>query len=432
MSRLMITGNGPLSGEIRISGAKNAALPILAAGILTPEVLELENLPPVRDIDTMCRLLSELGLKVVKKGETAAIDGNGPISGMAPFELVKTMRASILVLGPLLARLGFARVSLPGGCAIGARPVDLHLRALTRMGAEIELHKGYIEARAEQLHGAEIFFDKATVTGTENLMMAATLAKGTTVLHNAAREPEIVDLARLLIAMGARIRGQGTATIVIEGVPRLHGARHHIMPDRIETGTYVCAAAITGGHVTLTHTRPGLLHAFLDLMSRAGLLFKTYRDAIEVFPHRGLTATHATTAPFPGFPTDMQAQFMAVMTRAKGACMITENIFDNRFMHVAELNRMGARVQVDGRHATVTGSAALSGACVTASDLRASASLVLAGLAASGTTTVHGIEHLDRGYVDLEGKLGALGAQIWRLGRGPGVPNTGEARKHIA
>ncbi len=432
MSRLMINGNGPLSGEIGISGAKNAALPILSAGILTPEVLELDNLPPVRDIETMCRLLSELGLEVMKKGEAATIDGSGPISGIAPLDLVKNMRASILVLGPLLARLGFARVSLPGGCAIGSRPVDLHLKALTRMGAEIVLNEGYIEARAGRLRGAEIFFDKVTVTGTENIMMAATLAVGTTILHNAAREPEVLDLAQLLTAMGARIRGQGTGTIVIEGVPRLHGARHHIIPDRIETGTYVCAAAITGGHVTLTHTRPDLLDSFLDFMSRAGLPFKTYQDAIELFPHRGLTATHATTAPYPDFPTDMQAQFMAVMTRARGTSLITENIFENRFMHVTELKRMGARIQVDGRQAAVTGSAPLSGVPVTASDLRASASLVLAALAASGTTTVHGIEHLDRGYVNLEGKLGALGAHIWRLGRGPGVPNTGEAQKHIA
>jgi len=416
MDRLMIEANGPLSGEVRISGAKNAALPCLAATILTRDAVHLTNLPAVRDIETMCALLADLGLSVTPGVEAVTVGGAGLNAHLAAYDLVKTMRASILVLGPLLARTGHARVSLPGGCAIGARPVDLHLQALRQMGAEIRVEEGYVEARCRRLRGAEVVFEKVTVTGTENIMMAACLAEGTTVLYNAAREPEVVDLAELLIQMGARIQGQGTATIRIRGVKTLHGAHHHILPDRIETATYVCAAAITAGHIAVTHTRSDMTAPFLAVMRAAGLRFKTGFDFIEVFGHGGLSAREVVTEPHPGFPTDVQAQLMAVMTQAYGCSRITETIFENRFMHVGELVRMGARIQIRGRTAIIEGSAPLTGATVMATDLRASASLVLAGLVASGRTVIDRIYHLDRGYSFLEHKLKGVGALVTRLG----------------
>ena len=417
MDRLMMTASGPLCGEVRISGAKNAALPLLTASILTPDQVRLTNLPDVRDIHTMCSLLSQLGIEVSPgpDGTEVVLNGQGLSAYEAPYDLVKTMRASILALGPLTARLGLARVSLPGGCAIGARPVDLHLRALEKMGAEINIEHGYIEARAVRLQGAEIHFDTVTVTGTENIMMAATLAEGETVLYNAAREPEVSDLAELLIKMGARIQGHGTGTIVIQGVDRLHGAEHAIIPDRIETGTYICAAAITAGHVTLSGTRPDTLQAFLNTMAQAGLSWRTMDDVIEVFPHQGLVAVDVETTPHPGYPTDMQAQLVAVLTQASGRSRVIESIFENRFMHVPELNRMGAEIHAGGREALITGGTPLSGATVMATDLRASAALVLAGLIAEGETIVDRIYHLDRGYANLEGKLNGLGARVRRL-----------------
>nr|WP_237383286.1 UDP-N-acetylglucosamine 1-carboxyvinyltransferase [Sulfidibacter corallicola] len=414
----MIIGNGPLEGEVRISGAKNAALPSLAASILTADTLHLTNLPMVRDIHTMCSLLQEMGLNVVLGDEEVSLFGGSINSHIAPYQLVKTMRASILVLGPLLARLGEAQVSLPGGCAIGARPVDLHLSALEKMGAEIKLEHGYIDAKAKRLKGAEIFFEKVTVTGTENIMMAATLAEGTTVLLNAAREPEVEDLAILLNAMGARIEGAGTDRIVIHGVDELHGTHHSIIPDRIETGTYVCATAVTRGRVSITNTAPKYLGRFLEAMQRAGLPMELHENRIEVFPHDGLRPCDVETQPHPGFPTDMQAQFMATMTQAKGVSTITETIFENRFNHVPELNRMGAHIQINGNTAVTSGVTPLSGAQVMATDLRASASLVIAALIADQETTIDRIYHLDRGYYDLEGKLRNLGAKIRRIKNG--------------
>ena len=415
MDKLLITGNGPLSGEVRISGAKNAALPSLAASILCSETLRLTNLPMVRDIETMSRLLAELGLRVESGHEEVAIDGSGISSHTAPYQLVKTMRASILALGPLVARLGEAQVSLPGGCAIGERPVDLHLSALEKMGAEINLEHGYIHAKAKRLQGAEILFRTVTVTGTENIMMAATLAEGTTVLRNAAMEPEVVDLAELLIGMGARIEGHGTETIVIHGVDCLKGSEHRIISDRIETGTFVCAAGITRGHVTLTNTDPKFLGSFLEAVQEAGLPVRLGGDTIEILPHQGLKARDIETQPHPGFPTDMQAQFMALMTHAEGRSLITENIFENRFMHVAELNRMGANIKIQGSTAVTTGPTPLSGAQVMATDLRASASLVIAALVANGETLIDRIYHLDRGYARLEEKLGGVGALVKRV-----------------
>lgn len=415
MDKLMIKGNGPLHGEVRISGAKNAALPCLTATILTAGEVELVNLPPVRDIQTMGKLLTDLGMSVEMNGEEAQISGQHLSGHVATYELVKTMRASILVLGPLLARSGHARVSLPGGCAIGARPVDLHIKALEEMGAQISIEHGYVDAKAQRLQGAEIFFEKVTVTGTENIMMAATLAEGTTVLNNAAKEPEVIDLANMLIGMGAKIEGAGTATITIHGVDELHGTRHKIVSDRIEAGTYVCAAAITRGHVTLTQVVPRHLRRFLDVVEQAGVPLKIYDDAIEVMPHDGLLPRDIQTQPHPGYPTDMQAQFMTLMTQAKGRSLVTENIFENRFMHVSELVRMGADIKVTGRTAAVTGPTPLSGAQVMATDLRASASLVLAGLVADGETVVNRIYHLDRGYTHLEQKLSGIGALVSRI-----------------
>ncbi|MDJ0841041.1 MAG: UDP-N-acetylglucosamine 1-carboxyvinyltransferase [Acidobacteriota bacterium] len=416
MDRFIIEGNGPLNGTVNVSGAKNAALPLLAASILTEDHLELGNLPRVQDVATMCALLERIGMGVQRTEDNAVLSGSSLHSHIAPYDLVKTMRASILVLGPMLARMGIARVSLPGGCAIGARPVDLHLKALERMGAEIIQETGYIEARAARLKGAPITFDKVTVTGTENIMMAATLAQGVTVLHNAALEPEVVDLADCLNAMGARIKGQGTSTIVIEGVERLHGATHETMPDRIEAGTWLCAAAITQGHVTVNRMQPEHLTAVLQTLAAAGVPMSVGCNCVEVRPHHGLHARDIVTQPYPNFPTDMQAQMTALMTQASGVSQITETIFENRFMHAAELARMGAQIQVNGRTARVTGGTELTGAKVMATDLRASASLVLAALAAEGSTTINRIYHLDRGYADLETKLQALGGNIRRAG----------------
>ena len=415
MDKFLITGNGPLRGEMAVSGAKNAALPILTATILTGEQVVLSNLPDVRDINTMCRLLEDIGLNVVRGEAETVVDGSSINSHIAPYQLVKTMRASILALGPLLARLGEAEVSLPGGCAIGERPVNLHLTALEKMGAEITLEHGYIHAKCKRLQGADIRFDAVTVTGTENILMAATLAEGTTVLRNAALEPEVVDLAELLNKMGARISGHGTETIVIEGVPSLHGAQHRIISDRIETGTFVCAAGITRGHVTITGAAPNDLSAFLDAARASGLPIKTGKDTIEVLPWEKLVATDIETQPHPGFPTDMQAQFMALMTQAEGRSLITESIFENRFMHVAELNRMGAHIKIQGSTAVTTGPTPLSGAQVMATDLRASASLVIAALIAESDTLIDRIYHLDRGYCALERKLAAVGALVKRI-----------------
>jgi len=418
MDKLIIKGNGPLQGLVRISGAKNAALPCLTATILTADDVHLTNLPPVKDIQTMGSLLTDLGMKVCMDGEEAKINGSQLSNHVATYDLVKTMRASILVLGPLLARAGHARVSLPGGCAIGARPVDLHIKALEQMGAEIVIEHGFVEARASRLKGAEIFFETVTVTGTENILMAATLAEGITVLNNAAKEPEVKDLADMLIKMGARIEGAGTATITIHGVEALHGASHAIIPDRIEAGTYVCAAAITRGHVRIEQVTPRHLRRFLDVLILCGLKMSVGENSIEVFPHEGLVARDIQTQPHPGYPTDMQAQFMTLMTQAEGRSLITENIFENRFMHVSELVRMGADIKVTDRTAAVKGPMPLSGAQVMATDLRASASLVLAGLIADGETHVNRIYHLDRGYTHLEQKLSAIGAQVQRVSEG--------------
>lgn len=414
MDRLIVTGNGPLKGDVHISGAKNAALPCLAATILTEAPVHLTNLPEVNDIGTMCDLLAGMGKKVERDGSVVTISG-ALESHIAPYEKVTAMRASILVLGPLLGRLGQAKVSLPGGCAIGARPVDLHISALRKMGAEIRIEHGDIDAKVSRLKGADIIFDKVTVTGTENIMMAAALADGRTVLHNAAREPEVVDLANLLITLGARIEGAGSDTITIDGVSQLHGGEHRIIPDRIETGTYVCAAAITGGHVNILNTDPRYLKAFLDAIGKTGLPMNIEDDRIEVLPHNGLKGVDIQTQPHPGFPTDMQAQFMAVMTQADGRSLITEKIFENRFNHVAELNRMGADIKINGDTAIASGKTPLSGARVIATDLRASASLVLAALVADGDTLIDKIYHLDRGYVDIEKKMRQIGAVIKRV-----------------
>jgi len=409
---LSLTGNGPLEGEIPISGAKNAALPCLAATILSSDEVQLSNLPEVRDIQTMATLLGKLGIAGELDGPQLHVQGKGIQSDIAPYDLVKTMRASILVLGPLLARLGSAVVSLPGGCAIGARPVNLHLDGLRAMGAEIDLRHGNIQAKASKLRGAEIIFEKVTVTGTENLMMAATLAEGSTLLRNAAREPEIVDLADMLRKMGARISGDGTDKIKIQGVTQLQGAEHVVIPDRIETGTYVCAAAITRGHILISNCRPSHLSRFLEAISGAGVPIKATSSTIEILPCDELKPFDVQTQPYPGFPTDMQAQFMALMTQANGRSLITENIFENRFMHVYELNRMGADIKIRGTTAVVSGPTRLLGAQVTASDLRASASLVLAGLIAEGETRIHEISHLERGYHALEAKLNRAGASV--------------------
>lgn len=414
MARLIIQGNGPLEGSVGISGAKNAALPCLAATILCPEPVTLTSVPRVKDIHTLIALLRELGLHAEIDGGQAHLEARHISRDTAPYELVKTMRASILVLGPLLARCGSAHVALPGGCAIGARPVDRHLDGLKKMGAEIELKHGIIHARTRGLRGADILFEKVTVTGTENLMMAATLARGTTTLRNAAREPEVVDLARLLRSMGANIQGEGTGEVIIQGVDSLHTAKHQVVPDRIETGTYVCAAAITSGSVRVSNCCPDHLRLFLEVMQKAGLPVQIREREIWVKPHQGLQSVDIITQPYPGFPTDMQAQLMAVMTQAHGRSMITEAIFENRFMHAHELMRMGANIRIKNQAAVVSGPTPLSGAPVHATDLRASASLVLAGLVAEEETVIHDIHHLDRGYDRLEEKLAGIGAIITR------------------
>ena len=418
MDRLVIAGGRRLAGEVAISGAKNAALPILCAALLSREPLTLTNVPALNDIRTMLRLLEQMGVRVAREGDTVSLDASSLHNPTAPYELVKTMRAAILVLGPLTARHGQARVSLPGGCAIGARPVEQHIKGLAAMGAEVTVDHGYVNAASTRLRGARIFTDMVTVTGTENLMMAACLAEGETVIENAAREPEVVDLAQCLNAMGARISGAGTDVIRILGVERLHGATHRIMPDRIETGTYLCAAAVTGGDIRLTGTSSGYLDAVVDKLMDAGCEVHSEKspdhEAIRLKAPPRLKAVSIRTAPYPGFPTDMQAQFMAINAVAEGTAVIRETIFENRFMHAVELARLGADIRIDGNTAVVTGVQQLTGATVMATDLRASASLVIAGLVADGETVVDRIYHLDRGYERLEEKLASLGAVIKR------------------
>jgi UDP-N-acetylglucosamine 1-carboxyvinyltransferase len=415
MDRLVIEGGIRLEGSVRVSGAKNAALPILCAGLLTPEPLRLANVPRLNDVRTMQTLLGQMGVKAERDDGTLTVAAERIDWPLAPYELVKTMRASILALGPLLARCGEARVSLPGGCAIGLRPVDQHVKGLQAMGAEIDLDHGYIDAKAKRLQGTRYVFDVVTVTGTENLMMAATLADGVSILENAAREPEVADLADCLNAMGARVSGAGSDRIVIEGVARLHGASHAIMPDRIETGTFLAAAAAAGGDVTLTGARAGTLQAVLEKLAEAGIELAIAETAIRVTRAAPLRSVSLRTAPYPAFPTDMQAQLMALMTRADDTAMITETIFENRMMHVQELKRLGADIEVESSTAIVKGVPALTGANVMATDLRASACLVIAGLMAEGETTIDRIYHLDRGYERIETRLAALGARIRRV-----------------
>ena len=416
MQKLSIQGGVPLSGEIRVSGAKNAALPILAAALLARSPLSVENLPRLKDVETMLALLERMGVGVSREEGAAQLDAGGAIEPVAPYELVKTMRASILALGPLVARFGEAQVSLPGGCAIGERPVDLHIKGLEAMGATVAIEAGYIHASARRLRGARIVMDTVTVTGTENLMMAACLAEGETVLENAAREPEVVDLARCLVAMGARIRGEGTDVIVVQGVDRLEGARHAVMPDRIEAGTFLAAAAATRGQVTLTHAPVAALDAVVEKLREAGAEIGVAGDAISIRMPGRPRSVSLRTAPYPAFPTDMQAQFLALNTIASGTALVTETIFENRFMHVQELRRLGARIDIEGNTAVVQGVERLNGATVMATDLRASASLVIAGLVAEGETVVDRIYHLDRGYERLEEKLVRLGARVRRVG----------------
>jgi UDP-N-acetylglucosamine 1-carboxyvinyltransferase len=415
MDKLKITGGARLAGEIGVSGAKNAALPILAAGLLTGEELLLDNVPQLADITTMGKLLSGMGVRLARQGSRVIVCADAVGVAEAPYEMVKTMRASVLVLGPLLARFGQARVSLPGGCAIGARPVDQHIRGLRALGARIEIEHGFIVAEAVRLKGTRIVTDMVTVTGTENLMMAACLAEGETVIENAAREPEVVDLARCLNAMSARVRGAGTDRIVVEGVTRLHGAEHRVLPDRIETGTFLVAAAACGGDVRLTGAAPDTLDAVLDKLREAGSEVEAGTDWIRVRAGRRPKSVSLRTAPHPGFPTDMQAQFMALDCVADGVGRITETIFENRFMHVLELQRLGAQIDIEGNTAIVRGVPQLSGARVMATDLRASASLVIAALVAEGETLVDRIYHLDRGYEHMENRLAALGARIERV-----------------
>ena len=416
MDRLIIEGGVPLAGEIAVSGAKNATLPILTAALLTTEPLTVSNVPHLRDVTTTLNLLAQMGVGVSmdeKLGvELTAARIREPV---APYELVKTMRASVLVLGPLTARCGEARVSLPGGCAIGLRPVDQHLKGLQAMGAEVAIEQGYILVRAKRLRGARICMDLVTVTGTENIMMAATLAEGTTVIENAAREPEVADLAHCLNAMGARVQGAGSDVITVEGVDRLHGARYRVMPDRIETGTYLAAAAATGGSIRLTGARPEILDAVLEKLRETGARITTGPDWVTLESNGALSAVNVRTAPYPAFPTDMQAQFMALDSIARGTALVTETVFENRFMHVQELKRLGADIEVEGNTAVVKGVAHLDGATVMATDLRASASLVLGGLIARGATTVERVYHLDRGYERIEEKLSKLGARIKRV-----------------
>jgi UDP-N-acetylglucosamine 1-carboxyvinyltransferase len=419
MDKFIIEGNGPLSGTIEASGAKNAALPILCAALLSDEPLHVTRVPRLWDIGTTRKLLAQMGVDVQQPDPHELIIDARPITTcVAPYELVRTMRASILVLGPLLARRGEAHVSLPGGCAIGARPVNLHLMGLEAMGAQIGLEGGFIHARASRLKGARIVFDTVTVTGTENLMMAAVLAEGETVLENAAREPEVVDLARCLRAMGARIEGEGTTTIHVQGVKALHAARHSVLPDRIETGTYLIAGAATRGRVRVNRTDPALLDAVLVKLQQAGATVRTGKDFVEVdMRERRPLAVNVHTMPHPGFPTDMQAQIMALNCLAEGVGTIRETIFENRFMHALELQRLGADIRIEGNMALITGKERLAAAPIMATDLRASASLVIAALAADGETFIDRIYHMDRGYEDIEGKLQALGARIKRVSK---------------
>lgn len=418
VARIQINGGPPLHGEVWISGAKNAVLPILVASLLGDEPSVVSNVPHLRDVTTTMELLGRMGADL-SMDDRLQIQINPRTMNHfeAPYDLVKTMRASILVLGPLVARYGRAVVSLPGGCAIGSRPVDLHLHGLRALGAQVEVRNGNIEARADRLEGARIIMDTVTVTGTENLLMAATLARGTTVLENAAQEPEVVDLANFLISMGARIDGAGSNTITVEGVERLHGTEYAVLPDRIETGTYLVGAAMTGGKVRCTRTRPTDLDAVLDKLSEAGAEINTGEHWIELdMQGRRPRSVDITTAPYPGFPTDMQAQFTALNSIAEGTAVITETIFENRFMHVQELQRLGAEITVKGNTAIIRGMSKLTGAPIMATDLRASASLVLAGLVADGVTTVDRVYHIDRGYEIIEEKLRALGADIKRIG----------------
>jgi UDP-N-acetylglucosamine 1-carboxyvinyltransferase len=415
MQKLIIQGGIPLSGEIRISGAKNAALPILCASLLTDETLTIENVPHLNDVTTMLSLLGQMGISIAASNKEAELTAAHLSHLVAPYEMVKTMRAAILVLGPMLARAGSARVSLPGGCAIGLRPVDQHIKGLQAMGAEIDIEHGYINAKSKRLNGAHIVMDIVTVTGTENLMMAATLANGTTVLENAAREPEVLDLANCLIAMGAKIHGIGSDVITIEGVEKLHGATYRVMADRIETGTFLVAAAASGGEIHLRETRSDTLDAVLDKLMEAGAAIESGKDWIHLKMNNPLKSVNLRTAPYPAFPTDMQAQFMVLNSVAAGIAIITETIFENRFMHVQELKRMKANIKVEGNTAVVCGVACLDGASVMATDLRASASLVLAGLIAKGETVIDRIYHLDRGYECIEEKLSLLGARIRRV-----------------
>ncbi len=419
MDKLKILGGLPLVGEVQAAGAKNAALPILCASLLTADPLELSNVPQLQDIATTIRLLKLLGVKTERDEERLTLQADSLVSTEAPYELVKTMRASILVLGPLLARFGEARVSLPGGCAIGQRPVDQHIKGLQAMGAQIDIEQGFVVARASRLKGARIVTDMVTVTGTENLMMAACLAEGETILENAAREPEVVDLAKVLVAMGAQIEGAGTDRLVIRGVERLHGASHRIMADRIETGTFLCAAAACGGDVTVRATDPWSMDVTIDRLRETGATLTSGPDWVRLQANGRPRAVSVRTAPYPGFATDMQAQFMAMDAVADGTATVVETIFENRFMHVQELRRLGANIRIEGNTAIVQGVPALSGATVMATDLRASASLVIAGLAARGETTVERIYHLDRGYARMEARLQALGAQIERVSSRP-------------
>ncbi len=417
MAKIVINGGEPLNGDVWVSGAKNAVLPILAACLLADEPVTIGNVPHLHDVTTTMELLGQMGVQLVLDERMKIhVDPRPAKRYFAPYDLVKTMRASILVLGPLVARFGEADVSLPGGCAIGSRPVDLHLKGLQALGAEVSVENGYIKARAKRLRGARIHLDLVTVTGTENIMMAATLAKGTTVIENAAQEPEVIDLANCLNAMGARIEGAGTATLIIEGVERLTGTSYEVLPDRIETGTFLVAGAITGGKITAKRARPKTLEAVLGKLEDAGAQINTGEDWIELdMRGRRPKAVNVTTAPYPAFPTDMQAQFTALNCVAEGVGIITETVFENRFMHALELQRLGADIQLEGNAAIVRGVGHMSGAPLMATDLRASASLVLAGLVAHGDTVVDRIYHIDRGYENIEEKLGGLGARIRRL-----------------
>ena len=420
MDKFVIRGGNPLLGTVRVSGAKNAALPAMAAALLTEEPVTLENVPQVRDIETTRRLLAAMGAEVElgygRAQHRTTICCRNLASPEASYELVKTMRASTLVLGPLVARCGTARVSLPGGCAIGARPIDLHIKGLERLGAKINQEHGYVEASSKRLRGAEIMFDKVTVTGTEDVMMAATLAEGETTMENCACEPEVADLADLLTKMGARIEGAGTSTIRVHGVSKLHGAKHRIIPDRIEAGTFIIAGAISGGDLNVAGCEPTHLGVLLQKLAEVGLKVAHNGDSVRVLSEGNLKASDIATEEYPGFPTDMQAQYMALATQAAGTSVITENIFENRFMHAQELVRMGANIKIEGRRAVVRGKSPLSAAAVLASDLRASASLVIAALVAEGETIIDRVYHIDRGYEHIEEKLRSVGAQIRRIG----------------